>query len=109
MPLALLLYVSLVNDVRTMIARNDLATGERIARSYQKQLGSTPEFAAALSWLARGALDQRQLDRADKFASEARDLSLQLLRTRKLDTDPWLPTALGASIEVHGLVLSARG
>ncbi|HTS24966.1 MAG TPA: redoxin family protein [Bryobacteraceae bacterium] len=109
MPLALLLYVSLVNDVRILIAQHDLASAERIARSYQKQAGSTPELAAALSWIARGELDLHQLDQADKYASEARDLSLQLLRTRKLETDPWLPTALGAAIEVHGLVLSARG
>jgi thiol-disulfide isomerase/thioredoxin len=109
MPLALLLYISLVNDVRTLIAQHDLASAERIARSYQRQAGSTPEFAAALSWMARGALDLRQLSQADKYASEARELSVQLLRTRKLDTDPWLPTALGASIEVHALVLAGQG
>jgi thiol-disulfide isomerase/thioredoxin len=109
MPLALLLYISLVNDVRTLVSQHDFASADRIARSYQRQAGSTPELAAALSWIARGALDVRQLDQADKYASEARDLSVQLLRTRKMDTDPWLPTALGASIEVHALVLAARG
>jgi thiol-disulfide isomerase/thioredoxin len=109
MPLAFLLYVSLVNDVRTLIDRHDLAAAERVARSYQKQAGGTPELAAALSWMARGALDLRQLDQADTFASEARQLSLQLLGTRKLDADPRLPVALGASIEVHALVLAARG
>src|ERR1019366_2216315 len=33
----------------------------------------------------------------------------QLLETRKLDADSWLPLALGASIEVHAQVLAARG
>ena len=109
MPLALLLYVSLVNDVRTLLAQHDLAAAERTARSYQRLAGPTPELAAALSWIARGAFDQQQLNSADAHASEARDMTIQLLRTRKLDTDPWLPTALGASIEVHALVLAARG
>jgi thiol-disulfide isomerase/thioredoxin len=109
MLLAFLLYLSLVNDVRTLVFRQDLAGAERTARSYQKQVGATPELAAALSWIARGALDLRQLNQADAYASEARSLSIQLLRTRKLDADPWLPTALGASIEVHALVLAARG
>jgi thiol-disulfide isomerase/thioredoxin len=104
-----LLYVSLVNDVRTLVAQHDLAAAERTARSYQRQAGATPELAAALSWIARGALDLRQLNQADSYASESRELSVQLLRTRKLDADPWLPTALGASIEVHALVLAARG
>jgi len=108
-PLALLLYISLVNDVRTLILQHDLTTAERMARSYQKQAGSTPEFAAALSWIARGEFDQRRLDPADAYATEAHQLSLQLLKTRKLDTDPWLPTALGASIEVHALILAGRG
>lgn len=109
MPLALLLYVSLVNDVRALIDRHDFAAAERTARSYQKQAGATPDLAAALSWLARGALDLQQLDRADSYASEARTLSVEILRTRKLDSNPLLPIALGASIEVHSLVLAARG
>jgi cytochrome c biogenesis protein CcmG/thiol:disulfide interchange protein DsbE len=28
---------------------------------------------------------------------------------RRIDTDPWLPTAVGAAIEVHAHVLAARG
>src|SRR5215471_6041875 len=106
--LALLLYVSLVNDVRALVARHDLADAERAARSYQQQAGNTPELAAAFSWLARGALEAGEPDRADQFASEARKLSLTLLHGRRLDSDPWLPTALGASIEVHADVLAGR-
>ncbi len=109
MLLPLLLYLSLVNDVRGLVARHDLDAAERAARSYQAQAGATPELAAALSWIARGALDARQFDQADAYASETRKLALDLLRTRRLDGDPWLPTALGASIEVHAQVLAARG
>src|ERR1051326_3868991 len=109
MHLALLLYVSLVNDVRTFMANHDYAAAERAARTYQTQTGSTPEYAAALSWIARGALTDKQFDRADNYADQTRKLALELVRTRKLDADPWLPTALGASIEVHAQVLAARG
>ncbi len=109
MPLALLLFVSLVNNVRTLVARHDLAAAEQSVRSYQQQAGRTPELAAAVSWLARGALEEGQLDRADQFAAETRKLSLDLLRGRRLDSDAWLPTALGASIEVHAQVLADRG
>ncbi len=109
MPLALLLFVSLVNNVQALVAHQDLAAAERAVRSAQQQVGDTPELAAAVSWLARGALAAGQLDRADQFAAEARKLSLGLLRGRRLDSDAWLPTALGASMEVHAQVLAERG
>jgi thiol-disulfide isomerase/thioredoxin len=103
---ALLLYASLVNDVRSLIARHDLGAAEQAVRGYPAQ---SSDRAAALSWIARAHFDKHQLDRADEFATQARNLSLDLLRGRKLDADPWLPTALGASIEVHAQVLAARG
>jgi len=106
---ALFLYVSLVNDVRSLISRNDLAAAERAARVYQAQSGQTPELAAALSWLARGSLDSRRLDQAESYAAETRRVADLLLQTRKLDADRYLPIAVGASIEVHAQVLAARG
>jgi thiol-disulfide isomerase/thioredoxin len=105
----LFLYASLVNDVRTLLAKNDFQDAESAVRSYEAQAGATPEAAAALSWLARGALDRHDYDRADALAAETRKLTDQLLRTRKLDNDPWLPLALGASVEVHAQALAARG
>jgi thiol-disulfide isomerase/thioredoxin len=106
---ALFVYLALANSVRDMIANNDLASAERAVRASQHEAGSTPEFAAALSWLARGELAAKQLDRADAYAVETRKLADQLLHTHKLDSDPWLPTAVGAAIEVHALVLAAHG
>jgi thiol-disulfide isomerase/thioredoxin len=106
---ALFLYLTLANDVKDMVARNDLAVAERAVRASQREAGSTPEFAAALSWLARGELLAKQFDRADAYAVETRKLADQLLHTHKLDSDPWLPTAVGAAIEVHAQVLAARG
>ncbi len=109
MLLPLLLYVSLVNDVRSILAHQDLAAAERVVRNYQTQAGATPELAAALSWLARGALNAKRLDQADAYAAETRKMTLLLMRGRMLDADPWLPTALGSSIEVRAQVLAARG
>jgi thiol-disulfide isomerase/thioredoxin len=106
---ALFLYFALVDTVQDMVAHNDLAGAERLVRASQKQAGSTPEFAAALSWLARGDLAARQFDRADSLAIETRKLADRLLLTHKLDSDRWLPTAVGAAIEVHAQVLAARG
>jgi thiol-disulfide isomerase/thioredoxin len=106
---AVLFYASVVNDVRSLVARNDFATAERIVRTYEAQAGGTPEAAAALSWLARGALDAGDYSRADAYAGEARNLADQILRTRKLDSDPYLPIAMGAAIEVHAEALAARG
>lgn len=99
----------LVNTVRAMIASRDLAGADREARAYQSKLGATPQLAAALSWLARGALDNGNLDGADAYAAETRKLGLQLLGAGRLDDDAWLPTAMGSSIEVHAKVLAARG
>jgi thiol-disulfide isomerase/thioredoxin len=106
---ALLLFASLVSDVRSLIARHDLAAADQQIRSYQKKSGATPELAAAVSWMARGALEARNYDRADQYAMETRKLSDGLLAARKLDAERWLPLALGAAIEVHAQVLAARG
>ncbi len=105
--------VSLVNNVRALIGLHNLPAADKQARAYQQQVGATPELAAAFSWLARGALDNNKLDQADAYADEARKLAIGFLgnpqNNRKLDSDAWLPIALGASIEVHAQALAARG
>jgi len=99
---ALFLFASLVNDVRGLMVQHDFAGAERAVRTYQAQAGATSELAAALSWLARGALDARRFDQAERYAAETRKLALELLRTHKLDGDRWLPTALGAQLGLFG-------
>ena len=105
----LLFFLSLVNEVRTSLARHDLASAQAAAKAYQAQAGATPELAAALSWIARGELEARQLPAADQYATQAAKMARELLGMRRLDADPWLPTAIGAAIEVHAEVLAARG
>jgi thiol-disulfide isomerase/thioredoxin len=115
LPLLLLAFAalaqqpSIVNAVRARLAQHDLAGAESMARAYQTQAGPQPQLAAAFSWIAREALAENKLDRADAFADEAAKMTARLLPGRKLDADPWLPTAQGAAIEVHAQVLAARG
>jgi thiol-disulfide isomerase/thioredoxin len=99
----------IVNAVRAAIASNDIAGAEQMARGFQARTGARPDTAAALSWIARAHLAARNLDRADAYATEAQQVASRFLAAQKLDADPWLPTAVGASIEVHAQVLAARG
>src|SRR5262249_25967531 len=71
--------------------------------------GPTPEAIEAISWLGRGALAAKQLDKASDYATEAHRLSLAALKTRKLDQDAHLQTALGAAIETEAKIEVERG
>jgi thiol-disulfide isomerase/thioredoxin len=99
----------LVQDVRGAIAQNDFTLGESFIEKYRSARGTTPEMILAVSWLGRGALAAKQYDRADGYAVRARKLALEQLSKRKLDAEPNLPLALGASIEVQAHVLDALG
>jgi thiol-disulfide isomerase/thioredoxin len=98
-----------IGDVREAIAQSDFARGERYLATYRATRGVTPEMLEALSWLARGALDSKRYDQAERYGVETRNLALQELAKRKLDDERHLPIALGASIEVHAQVLAALG
>jgi thiol-disulfide isomerase/thioredoxin len=105
---ALLAYASLVDDVRTSAAHRDFVAAERAVRAYQSQNGATAELAAALSWLARGEFDAGRYAEADAYATEARRIAGKLPGAQEPDRDQRLATALGAAIEVHAQVLTAR-
>lgn len=98
----------IVDDVRYALAQNNFATADRQIHAYQAERGITPELAEAISWMGRAALDRGQLGEAEKYAREAKTLSLQQLKARPIDREPHLPLALGASIEVQAQVLAAR-
>jgi thiol-disulfide isomerase/thioredoxin len=100
---------ALPDDVQALVAHRQLSLAAQQVKAVQAKQGASAELAAALSWLARGALQERQLAQADAYATDARNMTLRLLGVRNIDSDPWLPTALGASIEVHALVLASRG
>jgi thiol-disulfide isomerase/thioredoxin len=98
-----------IGDVREAIADRDFVHAEKYVQNYRAKSGVTPEMLEALSWLARGELDAKQYDQAERYADETRKLALQELARRKMDDERHLPIALGASIEVHAQVLAARG
>jgi thiol-disulfide isomerase/thioredoxin len=100
---------SIITDVRAAIAKKDFAAGESLIAAYRAQKGVTPEMIEAVSWLGRGALAAKDYDKADDYAAQARKLALAELANRKMDAEPHLPLALGATQEVHALVLDARG
>jgi thiol-disulfide isomerase/thioredoxin len=105
---ALLLYAALVDNVRGLIAQRNFDAADRQARAAEAH-GVTPEVASAFSWIARGELEAKRYDKAEAYAAETRKLSDSLLRGRRLDAEPVLPVALGASIEVHAQALAATG
>ena len=102
-------HAGIVQDVRTAISQNNFTLGDALVASYRAQYGVTPEYLEAFSWLGRGALAARQLDKAEAYARQTETLAVQQLKTRPLDAEPHLPLALGAAIEVQGLALGARG
>ena len=102
-------HAGIVQDVRTAISQNNFALGDALIARYRAQYGVTPEFLEALSWMGRGALAAKQLDKAEAYATQTETLAAQQLKQRPLDAEPHLPLALGAAIEVQGLALNARG
>lgn len=98
-----------IAEVRAAIAAQDFARGEEILAKYRASRGETSESVAALSWLARGALAAKQLDRASQYSLDTYDLATAALGERRLETDRHLQTAIGAAIEVQALVRAARG
>lgn len=99
----------LIGSVRVAIAAHDLPRGESLVKQFRSTTGTTPEAIEALSWLARGALAEKQLDAADRYAAETYKLSVAALAKRKLDEDVHLQTALGAAIETQALAAAQRG
>jgi len=99
----------LVPSVRAAIAKHDFAAGEALIAQYRSRQGVTSELAEAVSWLGRGALANRELDRAEQYSLDAEDLSIEVLKTARVNDDRHLELALGAAIETEALVKVARG
>lgn len=70
---------------------------------------SSPEWLAAISWLARGSSFVKNWDRAEQYGMEAYDGAVTLLKNDSVDKNPHLETALGAGIEVLAHTYDAQG
>jgi len=99
----------IIKEVRTAINAGDLAGANKLLADARQAGGVTPGWLEAQSWIARGHLAAKRYDQAAKSAAETRTLALAMLKQRKLDDEPSLPIALGASIEVEAQVLNAQG
>lgn len=99
----------LVADVRADLGRKDFAAAEARVEEFRKANGWNPEAILAYSWLGRGAQANKLWDKAEAYSARTRDLCMEALKSRKLDDEPKLPLALGASIEVWGRTLAGRG
>lgn len=99
---------ALITEVRALIDRDDFTAAENRVREYRSAHGVNSELAAAISWMARGALARHRLDSADHYAAQARRLAEELLKDRSVDSDRFLATALGAAIEVKAQVMATR-
>ncbi|MFN3325400.1 MAG: TlpA family protein disulfide reductase [Bryobacteraceae bacterium] len=100
---------SLVAEVRAALDQDDFPRAERLVEKSRQEGGITPLLLEAHSWLGRGALAAKDYDRADRFARETYRLSLDQLKSRKLDDERHLPIALGAAIEVLAHSMAGRG
>lgn len=91
------------------LAQNNFPAAEADLKSYQATNGVTAEYIEAYSWLARAALDARNYDQAAAFAKQTENLAIAQLKQHALDSEPHLPIALGAAIEVESQALAAGG
>src|SRR5271170_580204 len=107
--LAVSAWANVINDVREAVDRKNFAQADSLIQKYRSSQGVTPEMILALSWMGRGALEAKQLDKADSYAKETHRLALEELKKRPLDAEGDLPIALGAAIEVEAQVMKARG
>ncbi len=100
---------SLVREVRGAAAREEFDAARRALEQARGSGPVSPQWLEAYSWLARGYLNAKRYDEAEREAAATRAMALELLRSRKLDDERALPIALGAAIEVQAQVLAARG
>jgi thiol-disulfide isomerase/thioredoxin len=100
---------AVVSDVRFKLSAGDLSSAQALVEDYYRANGANSEYAAAVSWLARGALTLGQTDTAARYLTETKTLTAALLKTKRVDDDSFLEAAVGASIEVEARIMAARG
>jgi thiol-disulfide isomerase/thioredoxin len=115
MKLAILLLIAgslsaaLVSDVRFKLSAGDLSSADALADEYFRAHGANSEYAAAVAWLARGALVMKDTESAARYVAQLKPLIAELLKTSHPEDDPFLASAVGSSIETEALLLDAQG
>jgi thiol-disulfide isomerase/thioredoxin len=98
--------VSLVAFAKVAATSGDFADAQKALDQYRGKAGITPEYLEAFSWIGRARLAHHDFPGAERNAEEVHKLALAALAHRKLDAEPHLPIALGASIEVQAQALA---
>ena len=99
----------IVENVRLALAQNSFSSAEGELSSYRSARGITPEYIEAYSWMGRAAISAGNYDQAAAYAKQTKEMALEQLKRHPLDSEPHLPIALGAAIEVEAQTLAARG
>jgi thiol-disulfide isomerase/thioredoxin len=99
----------IVIQIQRNLSEGDIAGAKQVLGQYRAAIGVTSDYLEALSWIGRAELAQKQFAAAVENAHEVRALVLAQLKSRKLDADASLPTALGASIEVQAQATAGEG
>jgi len=100
--------VDITTYVKAAVTAGAYSAAETALQQYRAAAGTTPEYIEAFSWIGRGQLARHDAAAAEKNAAEVRRLCLTEVAHRKLDAEPHLPIALGASIEVEAQALAAE-
>jgi len=98
-----------IDDIRYLSGTGNFPQAEARLAAYRSARGVTPEYVEAYSWLARTALAVNDNSRAIAYARETRQVAVKLARTQRVDSEPHLPVALGAALEVEAQALAASG
>jgi len=100
---------AVISDVRFKLSAGDLSSAEALVEDFHRANGANSEYAAAVSWLARGALTLGQTDAAAHYLAETKTLVAGLIKSKSVEDDSFLEAAAGASIEVEARIMAARG
>ncbi len=102
-------HADIITDVRISLESQAFAQADTQLATYRAQHSVTPEYLEAYSWMGRAYLKNNNIEQANTYARNTQRLVILQLKTRKLDAEPHLPSALGAAIEVEAQVLAAKG
>jgi len=102
-------FAGVVSEVRFKLSAGDLSSAEALVEDYYRSNGANSEYAAAVSWLARGALTLGQADTAAHYLAETQTLVAALAKEHRVEDDSLLEAATGASIEVQARLMAAHG
>ena len=109
LPLAFPAAATVGSEVRYKLSAGDLFSAEAIAEDYHLEKGANSEYAAAIAWLARGALMLGKTGAAAHYLAQTKELVSELLQSKRVEDDAFLESAIGTAIEVEAQSIAAAG